>query len=723
MTSSTTIIPATTQVEVPGTEPTQQESVQSQAVQTEATQTDNQTANQTQTPLSETAPDETAPDAAGPNEAGPTEATPTETVLGEEATAAKRPVDKRTEKEKLQNAIHGTSYKDQPTLLALKKRLERLSESHTSESQTSESQNSPAEDPAELAALAAVLDQRLTEYDSWQQKLVQEIDTAITEVGSRIADGRVTEAQSLLDRTQSQLRKINADEQTRLQTLMTPLREQLVKLLDWKKFASSEKKKELIEKMQALSDDSTQPEPAHQPAQKAKLIRALQDEWKTLGHSDDNDGLWTQFSELARVAFEPCKVYFKERKEKQAGNLVARNNICEQLEAYAGTLENADENQNVNLNELTRLENQAREDWKKYAPVAQNKINALQSRFNAVLNQLRVYRRQAMQSHNAAKQALIEQAQALVTQDDLTAAIQQAKTLQQEWKDLGPGSFKDDRKLWAEFRAACDALFARREDISKEKRQARPAASASSQAVRDVLKQISALLSLDDEAFTEARPRFNALSAEFREALTPELKHERKPLQEQFNKLSRQIDVRLRATPDRKTLQLLQQVQAQAAFCQQREESLLAPSPTQSELTESPEELEQAWQALEKVSDDTLEQTLKKRFRQLLQHVGEPSSAASALAAAAEKTEQRGRELCVEAEIMLGADTPAADKAIRMQQQLNQLQRGLGRIPPSQKEKIQGLQNMEMQLLAMGPLQPVTRSSLQNRLQQLRQKL
>lgn len=611
---------------------------------------------------------------------------------------AKRPADKRSEKEKLQNAIHGTSYKDQPTLLALQKRLERLKLDNTTDS------------PEELAVLTGILEQRLSEYNNWQTKLIQEIENNIAQVTARISDGKVTEAQSQLDRSQSQLRKINTDDQTRLQTLITPLREELAKLLDWKKFASSEKKKELIGKMQALTDDSTQ------PAQKAKLIRALQDEWKTLGHSDDNDALWIQFSELARVAFEPCKAYFKERKDKQAGNLIARNNICEQLEAYAATLAAAEQSTPINLNELTRLENQARDDWKKYAPVAQNKINALQSRFNAVLTTLKQHRRTAMQSHNAAKLALIDQAKALVTQEDLSAAIQQAKSLQQQWKDLGPGSFKDDRKLWTDFRAACDALFARREEASKEKRQhGQQSSSAASSAVREVLKNINALLALDDEQFSESKAQYAALSAEFREALTPDLRNERKALQDQFSKLSRQYESRIKATPDKKTLQLQQQVQAQAAFCRDIEEKLLSGA----ELTESSEQLEQSWQEFEKVSDENLEQILKKRFRQLLQN----STDTKLLAAAAEKLELRGRELCVEAEIMLGADTPAPDKAIRMQQQLNQLQRGLGRMPPSQKEKVQRLQNMELELKAMGPLQAISRSSLENRLQQLKQKI
>jgi hypothetical protein len=72
---------------------------------------------------------------------------------------------------------------------------------------------------------------------------------------------------------------------------------------------------------------------------------------------------------------------------------------------------------------------------------------------------------------------------------------------------------------------------------------------------------------------------------------------------------------------------------------------------------------------------------------------------------------------------MLGADTPAADKAIRMQQQLNQLQRGLGRAPLSQKEKAQRMQMIELNVLAMGPLTALNRGSLEQRIQQLKLKL
>lgn len=607
------------------------------------------------------------------------------------------PAVKLSEKEKLQKAAAATSYKDLPTLLSLQKRLERLL---TPESEPS----SPAPQQADedLAKVGAQLQALIAEHQHWQQKLVTEVEQSVITMTAHINDGRVSEAQSLWDRSQNTIKRLTSDEQERLQAQLAPLKLELNKLLDWKKFASSEKKKELIDKMEALTTDESS------PPQKAKLIRALQDEWKLLGHSDANDDLWTRFSELAKVAFEPCKIYFKERKEKQATNLIARNNICEQLEAYAATMDADD----VNLAEVSRLENQAREDWKKYAPVAQAKIKNLQKRFNTVLSDLRQKKRQALQAHNAQKQALIDQAKALLAQDDLQAAIQQAKTLQQDWKALGAGSFKDDRKLWTDFRAACDALFERRDAVSKEQKQQQRQVSS---AARDSLGKIAALLSLSDEDFSQSRSQFNALAQEFRAALTPDMKAERKALQDQFNQLSRKYEARLRTTPDKKVLQLMQQVQTKAGLCQEHEETLLAGNIPDI----SGDALETAWNELDTIANADIEQAMKKRFRQLLQNLQKPAD----WPAMAAKQETKARELCVAAEIMSGADTPATDKAIRMQQQLNQLQRGLGRLPLTQKDKLLQMQQTEMEFLCLGPLLPLARSTLQNRLQHIRQKI
>jgi DNA repair protein SbcC/Rad50 len=600
-----------------------------------------------------------------------------------------------TERDKLLKAIPTTSYKDLPTLQVLHKRLADLIE------------QSDADADQTLADLQKEINDRLSQHDQWQKSMIADIEASVTTLEKHLAEGRLREAQSLWDRNQNLLKKLTTDDQQRLAGLLTPLHTELTRLLDWKKFASSEKKRELIEKMQILTGDQTA------PAAKARLIRALQDEWKLLGHSDDNDELWTQFSDVAKVAFEPCKIYFKERKELQASNLIARVNICEQLEAYAASVDA----EAVNLPELTKLEHQAREDWKRFAPVAQTKIKNLQQRFNDVLSVLKQHKRSAVSTHNAQKQALVDQAKALTDSTNLPEAIEIAKQLQNQWKALGPGSFKDDRKYWTEFRAACDALFARRDNSQQQQRQL---AKQQLQAVRDVLNRLDALLALPDEAFADSRADYQALDKAFHEAMTADIKQERKALSEAFNKLSRKYDARLKATPDKKVLGLLHAVQSRAAMCEAVENALLSealPAPDSAALHEQ-------WQVMDKVSDSGLEEILVKRFRQLDKLLTLPAAEQIAqLSALSEKLSLVARTLCVDAEIMCGVDTPAADKAIRMQQQLNQLQKGLGRLPATLKERQETLQRIEMQIICSGPMSAMERATCLERLQKIRKRI
>jgi DNA repair protein SbcC/Rad50 len=621
------------------------------------------------------------------------EPTPAENSQSEQNTSletsasAPRPM---TEKEKLQRAIPGTSHRDLPTLTVLETRLMALLADHG--------------DDAELLELQEQLRQRMLQHDEWQKSIIGDVENSVTQLQLLLTEGRLREAQSLWDKNQNILKRTGEAEQQRLQELLLPHKAELTKLLDWKRFAASEKKRELIEKMTALSGEDLP------PATKARQIRELQDEWKLLGHSDDNDTLWIQFSELSKTAFEPCKIYFKERKEKQAANLIARTNICEQLEAYISSLQDTE----IDLAEAARLEQKARTDWKTFAPVAQNKIKNLQNRFNKVLTELKLQKRGALQAHNAKKRALIEQAQALVDSEDLAAAINTAKRLQNDWKALGPGSFKDDRKLWSEFRAACDALFARRDEQSRaQKQESRKASSAA----RDLINRISALLTLEDEAFIDSKAEFQSLRKAFREALTSDQKANQRALQEQFNKVTRRYEQRVKATPDKKSLQLAQQITQRAELCRQIEEQLLAGKP----VSDSAESLSEQWSEFDQVSDANWAALLDKRFTRLLEWLPAPADNARQIANMAQQLADEIRELCVDTEIMCGAETPLEDKAIRMQQQLNQLQKGLGRLPATQKERLEKIQEADLQLNCSGPLSGQLRSSFMQRLQKVRQ--
>ena len=81
----------------------------------------------------------------------------------------------------------------------------------------------------------------------------------------------------------------------------------------------------------------------------------------------------------------------------------------------------------------------------------------------------------------AAKEALIASASALVVDGaPVPDSARQAKALQAQWKEIDITPRSADRKLWSDFRAACDAVF-------KGIANARSEANAAQDAVRGAL--------------------------------------------------------------------------------------------------------------------------------------------------------------------------------------------------------------------------------------------
>lgn len=619
-----------------------------------------------------------------------TQSTEVEKITIGETEAENRP--KRSEREKLLHAGNVTSHKDLPTLEALQERLQRLNESQTS----------PDE---ELKALEALLQTRIAEHHEWQKTLVADFQQTQKSIASLIEEGNVGAAQSQWKHMQAVLRRINQPEQQKLEAELPPLSEAFDKLVEQKRSHASDARKALIDQMTELKD-------ADLPlAQKASRIRNVQEAWKALGQVDEDDPLLQQFRDISQQAFEPCKAFFKERKEKQASNLIARNQLCEQLEAYVESRKD----QEADLTEVNKLERQAREDWKKYAPVAQKKIKPLQQRFNEALSALREHRKGALKQHNAVKRELIVKAKALVEQDDLPGAIREAKQLQQQWKDLGPGSYKDDKVLWAEFRAACDALFARRDSSeggSKPagKKDAKTTARKNPEISRQ-LSQLESLLSLDDAAFVESREEFQQLNKSLKALLQAEFGSARNPVKEKFRKLEQRYRARQKASPDKKTLQLQEFASEQSAWLSEQEMTVINQKgqPAADDLTARQTEYKA-------VSDNHVSQLLLDRLQQLEANINAPA----ALRKIQDDNAQAAREICVDAEIMLGKETPAADKAIRMQQQLKQLEKGLGQVLATRADRQSHLQKAMLTLECMGPLDPALRTTLRNRLQSLK---
>lgn len=289
----------------------------------------------------------------------------------------------------------------------------------------------------------------------------QQLKTLLDAIAASIDAGNSRDASKKLRRAQELAREHHLHD-VRLNELGERVRE----LKSWAGFAVQPKKEALLEKMRALITHEMEPD------DKADAIHALQEEWKALGVADASveQPLWEQFKALGDQAYEPCRAHFAAQREMREQNLKKRSELCEQLQSYADALPASPD-----WKKHEAIIRTARQEWQRYQPSDRQKTRPLQDRFNALLKALEDKHRDVQKKNEAAKQQLVQRAQQLQELEDSRSACDQAKALQQEWKAIGAGSYKTDQRLWQEFRAASDALFAKRDGEFKARQEARDA--------------------------------------------------------------------------------------------------------------------------------------------------------------------------------------------------------------------------------------------------------
>ncbi len=428
---------------------------------------------------------------------------------------------------------------------------------------------------------------------------------------------------------------------------------QLVKLGDWHEFAVTPKKEALISEMQALASSTMDPEAL------ASKIHDLQDSWKEVskGGQQQDDDLWQQFQQASETAFAPCREFFEAQARAREANLTKRSEMVEQLRTY---LASYDWDKAV-WKDVEQTLKVARQEWQTYWPVPRKAGNDLQKTFEGLMEELFGKITAENEKNKQAKQALIDQAQALVGSSDNRAAVEAIKQLQAQWKTIGKSWFKEDQQLWQNFREQCDAIFAARN-------QAMDAAKAERDAIQQnaesLIAKLESFVTADLEALRAAREEIDAIKEAFGQLRLP--RESAKALDNQFH----------RALAALKNKESDERAQSKARASEQ--------------LFATAEQLRQFELAqLSAANADTLAATGEQLALALSQSQAWPSGAQAALnqrlqqaaqltAAQQQANTQALHTLCIRAEIFANRESPAADKEARMNYQVQQMQQAFG---------------------------------------------
>lgn len=200
------------------------------------------------------------------------------------------------------------------------------------------------------------------------------------------------------------------------------------------------------------------------PAQAATSIRRLRaslDEAHVVG---DLDGLAARLDKLVNVAEEKGLEARAARDAARAEAIARKTTLveeAEQIAAAATSWKASGDRLRAILDEWRAIRGADKktdgELWKRYA-TARDTFNRRRGTHFAALDAAR-------KEAQTAKEALVEQAEALADSTDWAETANQLKDLMAQWKAAPRASKEAEQRLWARFRAAQDAYFTRRNEV------------------------------------------------------------------------------------------------------------------------------------------------------------------------------------------------------------------------------------------------------------------
>ena len=425
----------------------------------------------------------------------------------------------------------------------------------------------------------------------------------------------------------------------------------LGKLLDWKNFAVEPKQQQLIDQMEALTNSQNNPEAL------ASKIRRLQDQWKLLSKDSQDQQLWEVFHTLAEQAYQPCKIYYEQKSEIRRSNIEKRRILIGQLNDYvAAQTWEGDGSESIDWKLTEKLIGTAIKEWQSYAPTDRDANKPLQKKFDRLLDSLRE-KLSSHQQHNAErKQQLIAQVDALLEISDKRAATEKVKNLQAQWKQVGVVARKQEQKLWRLFRVSCDTVFAQRQQQSVEFKAELNAHKATAEALTN---EVKTLTQLSDKELLDARSRVTECKREF-SAVGNLPKTASVAINQHFHSAITTFET---AITNQLTLAKAQVWDNLFTACDMIRLSQIATDTTESE------------SLLQTAKDfiDSVEQWPKNG-----RHALDTKIALGHSSSGSDDHQKALRLLCIRAEILADQDTPAEDKALRMEYQVSRLQQGFG---------------------------------------------
>ncbi len=500
-------------------------------------------------------------------------------------------------------------------------------------------------------------------HDAQQQEVSRNLQQQLAQLEVAIDNADAKKARELHDRARDNVKKLDQKHVHAFDGKLHLLSGQLRELQDWQAFAALPKLEELCAAMEKLIDTALPPQ------QKADAVRELQNQWRATKPPTGKQAqaLWERFKQASDRAWEPCAAYFDKEKQLRAFNLQQRQAICDALEQFhaAQNWERAD------WKAVARILEKARQEFHDFHPVERGEEKGIRARFDSAMAAINDKLLTEQKNNEDKKRQLVEAAKNIASMNDLDKAAERVRQLQEQWKQIGLTRRHEDQKLWQQLQEQTARVFDRRRENQQQQRQAQ---HDNVDRAKQLCESIAALAALSDADLAQSGAEFDRLQAEYK-AITDIPEKSQMFLKKQFYTACDRYRDQLAGINKRQREAQVQELARRARLCAQLEQQATAPALAA---------VQEQWQQMSLPAE--WEQAIEKRRQQAL-----------AAAQAGEQpdyvvSEEQLRELCIELEILMDAETPDEDRQRRRDFQMRRLQQGLGQNAGNRREQQERLQ-------------------------------
>ncbi|WP_462158174.1 DUF349 domain-containing protein [Pseudoalteromonas sp. GB56] len=246
---------------------------------------------------------------------------------------------------------------------------------------------------------------------------------------------------------------------------------------DWHQYAGEAQQEQLVTAAKELCSL-----PCEDANARLEQVKRLRKSWQLLGPEVDAQAK-EQFEQAIELAFEPCRIHFAHQQEQKEQAVAQREQIIIDMQKLS------EQREQLDIINIERSFNVIVKQWRDAKRLESKIYNKFHKRFTQaqadVANIIECY----YKDNATAKEALLAQAQQ-VQLENVFAATNELKNLQQQWQKIGFAGKGKERKLWQAFRRINDEVFKQRDEAKAVQQEEFDAQKAEQSAQLDTFSQV-----------------------------------------------------------------------------------------------------------------------------------------------------------------------------------------------------------------------------------------